>query len=129
MRVTDRGGQLAFPLRLEGLKHFENFHTGANTELVSRLEALVAARGTLGYWLWGQAGRGRSHLLQASCQHAEQLGYRAAYLPLDLLPRDSLILDGLETDLFLVGHPEEIDDVSAVPIINNGNFHGYSAPV
>jgi hypothetical protein len=37
--------------------------------------------------------------------------------------------DGLETDLFLVGHPEEIDDVSAVPIINNGNFHGYSAPV
>jgi DnaA family protein len=102
MRVTDRGGQLAFPLRLEGLKHFENFHTGANTELVSRLEALVAARGTLGYWLWGQAGRGRSHLLQASCQHAEQLGYRAAYLPLDLLPRDSLILDGLETDLLAV---------------------------
>ena len=100
--MTDRGGQLAFPLKLEGLKHFDNFHTGANMELVARLEALVAAAGTLGYWLWGQAGRGRSHLLQASCQHAEHRGYRAIYVPLELLPLDPLVLDGLEADLFAV---------------------------
>lgn len=97
--MSDRGTQLTFPLKLKGLKHFGNYHIGANAELVARLRTLPTDAGTLGYWLWGQPGRGRSHILQASCHKVESDGRRAVYLPFDLLPRDPLILDGLEADL------------------------------
>jgi DnaA-homolog protein len=54
---------------------FEHFVVGANTELLSQLVLLEetlasgAVRERL-FFLWGDAGCGRSHLLQALCQQA-----------------------------------------------------------
>jgi DnaA family protein len=90
---------LTIPLKLEGLNRFDNFFTGGNRELVERLRTLMEPAGPLGYWLWGEAGRGRSHLLQAACQEAENAGYRTAYLPLAALPKSPVILEGLDADL------------------------------
>ncbi|WP_052393935.1 DnaA regulatory inactivator Hda [Mycoavidus cysteinexigens] len=54
---------------------FDNFITGANTELVTRLAALNEAPGNdyaaeRFFYLWGEAGNGRSHLLHALCHRA-----------------------------------------------------------
>jgi DnaA family protein len=101
--VTDRRIQLTIPLHRHELKHFENFHVGVNAQLVDRLQGLATGRASeveaTGLWLWGPTGRGRSHLLQATCQAAEAAGRRAVYLPLQSLPVDPTVLEGLEVDL------------------------------
>jgi len=97
--VTDRRIQLPMPLHRHELKHFDNFHVGVNTQLVDRLQELASGVDGTGLWLWGPAGRGRSHLLQATCQAAEAAGRRAVYLPLATLPVDPAVLEGLEVDL------------------------------
>jgi DnaA family protein len=95
--VTERPGQLTIPLRFEGLNRFENFHAARNLELVHRLLRLAEDPGRL--WLWGRAGRGRSHLLEAACERMSAGGGRAVYLPLALLPPDPALLDQPEADL------------------------------
>lgn len=60
---------------------FENFEPGRNAELIARLQQ--QAEQFSGTWLYGPSGRGKSHLLQAACQHASEQGSRSAvYLPL-----------------------------------------------
>ncbi|BBO60413.1 DnaA regulatory inactivator Hda [Mycoavidus sp. B2-EB] len=54
---------------------FDNFITGANTELVTQLTALNEALANghaaeRAFYLWGEAGNGRSHLLHALCHRA-----------------------------------------------------------
>jgi DnaA family protein len=106
--VSDRNAQLTIPLRLEGLNRFDNFHVGRNGEVVQRLQSLAGGDvAETGYWLWGEPGRGRSHLLQAVCQAFEGVGRRAAYLPLALLARDPAILEGIHAELVA------LDDVDA----------------
>jgi len=105
--VSDRLLQLTIPLHQQELNDFSNFHTGRNEELLARLGALCVNGGSPGLWLWGPPGRGRSHLLQASCQAVEAAGGRALYLPLATLPRDPQILEGLHGDLLA------LDDVDA----------------
>ncbi len=97
--MNDRCTQLTIPLRQRELNNFENFCQGSNTELVERLQTLASGPGDSGIWLWGPQGRGRSHLLQATCQVAEAAGHRAVYLPLGSLPMDPAIIEGLEVDL------------------------------
>jgi DnaA family protein len=60
--------------------------------------------------VYGAAGSGRSHLLQAACAEASRAGRPAAYLPLAQLRADGArILDGFE-QLALVA----LDDLDAV---------------
>ncbi|MCB1686277.1 MAG: DnaA regulatory inactivator Hda [Pseudomonadales bacterium] len=94
--MSDQLRQLTIPLRLNALCDFENFHAGRNAELVNRLENLTAAGVFSGLFLWGQKGRGCSHLLQATCHRFTAAGRRSAYLPLADLPRDPDLLSGLE---------------------------------
>lgn len=84
--------QLPLAVRLRERATFESFLPGPNAELVARLEA--AAGGAAGaVWIWGAAGSGRSHLLQAVCA-AAPAARRAAYLPLrDLAPLSPSLLD------------------------------------
>jgi DnaA family protein len=95
--VTERPGQLTIPLRFEGLNRFENFHADRNAELVHRLLRFVLEPGRV--WLWGRAGRGRTHLLEAACERMSAGGRRAVYLPLQLLPPDPALLDQPDADL------------------------------
>lgn len=97
--MSRRGDQLTIPLKLEALNRFDNFHPGRNLEAVTSLQTLAGNASEVGYWLWGERGRGRSHLLQAACQAAGAAGRRALYLPLSLLPRNPMILENLHAHL------------------------------
>ena len=72
--------QLPLAVRLRERATFDSFIAGDNAELLLRLQAMaVGASGVC--WIWGGAGSGRSHLLQAVCA-AVPAPRRAAYLPL-----------------------------------------------
>src|SRR5688572_8914735 len=76
MRQLPLGVQLGVSLR------FETFHTGPNTEAVAALRELTAGSHRTPLWIYGPAGSGKSHLLQAACAEAGARGLTAAWLPL-----------------------------------------------
>ncbi|MGI9325719.1 MAG: HdaA/DnaA family protein [Pseudomonadales bacterium] len=75
--------QASFRFAVSERCQFDNFVAAGNVELLARLQALTAEPRFTGTWLFSRSGLGKSHLLQAACQHvAEQLGGSAVYLPL-----------------------------------------------
>ena len=64
------------PLRAEPLRSFGNFMPGANAPALAHLMALTAASAPV--YLWGAAGCGKTHLLQAVVQRFHSLGLRTA---------------------------------------------------
>ncbi len=58
----------------------ENFVAGRNVELLSALRhALTGATSERCFYLWGETGSGKSHLLQAAARHADSMGLSAHY--------------------------------------------------
>ncbi|HSY96397.1 MAG TPA: DnaA regulatory inactivator Hda [Steroidobacteraceae bacterium] len=95
--------QLALGVRLRADAVFDSFWPGPNGEIVAALRA----PSTTPLWLWGAAGSGKTHLLQAVCAAA---GESAAYFPLArslALPPEALA--GFERSAVLC-----IDDADAV---------------
>jgi DnaA family protein len=95
--------QLALGVRLRADAVFDSFWPGPNGEIVAALRASSATP----LWLWGAAGSGKTHLLQAVCAAA---GESAAYFPLArslALPPEALA--GFERSGVLC-----IDDADAV---------------
>lgn len=81
--------QLPLAVRLRDFAVFETFEPGPNGAAVAALADPTATGPAL--WIWGPAGSGKSHLLQAAC--AAHAG--AAYLPVpDLLPAGPGVLEG-----------------------------------
>jgi DnaA family protein len=104
VRQLPLGVQLGVSLR------FETFHTGANAEAVEALKRLASGDSRAPVWIFGPAGAGKTHLLQAGCALAGSQQRTAAYLPLAALaPEGPAFLDGLE-QLDLVA----LDDLDAV---------------
>ncbi|PLZ03265.1 DnaA regulatory inactivator Hda [Burkholderia sp. WAC0059] len=77
--------QLTLDLGTPPPSTFDNFFAGANAELVARLrglEAALAAAAANGpvadrtFYVWGEPGSGRSHLLQALAHEAQPGGAR-----------------------------------------------------
>lgn len=77
---------------------FDNFIATGNQAVVAALRQLLA--GDQHYlYLYGASGCGRSHLLQAACEQAEQQGTSSVFLPLAEL-RDydpGALVEGLDT--------------------------------
>jgi DnaA-homolog protein len=97
--------QLPFDFVLYNEFTFENFVAAENNqELIALLQASELAENF--YFVWGEAGSGKSHLLQASCAKHPN----SAYLPLQVfIEEGEAVLDGLEQlDLIC------IDDVHLV---------------
>ena len=95
--------QLALGVRLRADAVFDSFCPGPNGEIVAALRA----PSTTPLWLWGAAGSGKTHLLQAVCAAT---GESAAYFPLArslALPPEALA--GFERSGVLC-----IDDADAV---------------
>ena len=95
--------QLALGVRLRADAVFDSFWPGPNGEIVAALRA----PSTTPLWLWGAAGSGKTHLLQAVCAAT---GESAAYFPLTrslALPPEALA--GFERSGVLC-----IDDADAV---------------
>jgi len=83
--------QLALGVQLRAEAVFASFAVGENAEIIAALRG--AGKDPL--WIWGPAGSGKTHLLQALCADA---GDTAAYFPLDRhlgLPPEAL--QGFET--------------------------------
>lgn len=100
--------QLPLGVRLRADATFTSFAAGGNGELLAALKA----SGSLPLWIWGGAGAGKTHLLQAVCAAAGEGagGEGAAYFPLHRsvgLPPEALA--GFESSGVLC-----LDDVDAV---------------
>jgi DnaA family protein len=104
MRQLPLGVQLGVSLR------FDTYHAGANREAVAALCELAGGARAGPLWLFGPAGSGKSHLLQAACAHATHCGLTAAWLPLRTVREEGpALLAGFER-LDLVA----LDDIDAV---------------
>jgi DnaA family protein len=94
--MAGTGRQLVLPFPINQRCVFANFQIGDNRELLDRLQDMPTESGFNGLWIWGGAGAGVSHLLQASCQRYTESGRQVAYLPLAHLGRDPEILAGMD---------------------------------
>jgi DnaA-homolog protein len=97
--------QLALALKLADHASFETFVEGANAAAVRHVAAVAAGASDV-LWLWGPAGTGKTHLLQAACRAASK-PTRAMYVPLAEV--DASLLSGLEAVDLLA-----LDDVQRV---------------
>lgn len=95
--------QLALNLRLKDASSFGNFLAGPNREAMEQLRAAVVQAATQAntkpamIYLWGAEGAGKTHLLQAACRLAQELGIAPAYIPLaDVVALEPSLLEGLE---------------------------------
>jgi len=102
--------QLPLALALKDSATFDSFVAGANVQALTHLQRLVGDPWQPGTYLWGVAGVGKSHLLQAVCHAAGEKRRAAAYLPLQASERiPPQALDGMETlDVIC------IDDIQAI---------------
>jgi DnaA family protein len=89
--------QLALGLALQPALSFDSFIPGPNGEALNAVRRL-AAGGEPYLYLWGSAGVGKSHLLQAACAAAHSPARPVAYLPLlQALEFGPDVLQDLET--------------------------------
>jgi DnaA family protein len=101
----DIGKQLPLGLSLKDNATFANFYPGDNVVL---LEALAGRESPV--FVWGSAGSGKSHLLQAVCHAAAGQGLPPAYLPLAQHARLApAMLEGLEQQAVVT-----VDDVHCI---------------
>jgi DnaA family protein len=104
MRQLPLGVQLGVSLR------FETFVPGGNAEAVAALRRLAGGALRAPVWIYGPAGAGKSHLLQAACADAGDAGRASAWLPLRQVRAEGPgLLDGFER-LDLVA----LDDLDAI---------------
>lgn len=102
--------QLVLDVGLHDGAVFEAFFPGGNAAALATLKAQAAGTGELQVLLYGVAGTGKTHLLQAACHGANRAGLTASYLPLADMPGVGAgVLEGLEhVDLIC------IDDLQVV---------------
>lgn len=102
--------QLPLGVRLADTARFDGFIAGPNRET---LELLTGTSPPRHLWLWGRAGTGKTHLLQASCASVGAAGGAAAYLDLEAAGTPELI-EGFEgLDLVCLDSLDRVSDVAA----------------
>lgn len=87
------GQQLILNIRQSLSLDFASFIPGSNEQLLARLKQLAALKVRGFYCIWGNAGSGKSHLLQALCKRASDHGHSSIYLSgqqLASLPAEAL---------------------------------------
>ncbi len=102
---------------------FDNFYFGENTELASALLDLVQNTTTDYLYLCAPSGEGKSHLLMATQQAAQQAGKQVAYFALDVLVSDAnpVILEGAEqADIVCL---DAMESVAGYPDWEEAVFH------
>lgn len=144
------GQQLALNIQLRDDATFESFYPGDNQEALaavnslSRFQEFTGSQASLTgsaslagslftsehfIYLWGAEGVGKSHLLQAACHQAQNLGFSTIYLPFSETQFSSEFIKGLEISEFIQGL-ENIDliclddiDISLNPSLEESLFH------
>ena len=93
--------QLSLGVSLNDDATFDNFYTRAgsgNAQVLEILRRQLQPGGEVYVYLWGGAGAGLTHLLQAACHACQSRGLTAQYLPLRELVgfAPQSLLEGLE---------------------------------
>lgn len=89
--------QIPLSVSLRDDARFQNFVATGNELPHASLQAAAKGAGEQFTYIWGAAGVGITHLLQAACHEAEPAGRTAAYLPLEELEQMGAgILEGME---------------------------------
>ena len=73
----------------------QDFFPGGNALALTLVQRLGTEQGEAQLYLWGEAGSGKTHLLQGACAHLGAQGLPAAYVNLAEAPYPG-VLDGLE---------------------------------
>lgn len=115
-----RPEQLPLGIRLREGRTFAGYYPGPNHEAVEALRASIAGRGEPLVYLWGAAGTGKSHLLQAACHAMGERDAPAAYLPLSELPAPDM-LDGMESMPLIC--LDELECIAGRPEWEEALFH------
>lgn len=103
---------------------FENFYPANNAQAIIELRLLAEGRGEHFIYLWGNAGAGVSHLLQAACLEASRFKRRVIYLPLSDFGLSPEILHDLEIlDLICL---DDLEQVLTQPVWREALFHLYN---
>ncbi|HEY0719751.1 MAG TPA: DnaA regulatory inactivator Hda [Gammaproteobacteria bacterium] len=116
-----RPQQLALRVGLRDGITFDNFLPAGNEALLHQLidgdEPFI--------YLWGQTGSGKSHLLHALCQAANEKGVTAVHLGLaEYRLLDVAIFDGIEQ--FAVVTIDDVDAIGGVRQWEEALFHLYN---
>lgn len=112
--------QLPLGIRLRDAATFENFLAAGNEPVLAALQH----SSEVSLYLWGAAGTGKTHLLQAVCHQATAQGRRAAYLPLAEPGLHPAMLEGMEQfDLLCL---DDVDAVAGDPDWEAALFHAYN---
>jgi DnaA family protein len=87
-----------------------NFVVGRNLELLSALRNAVSGRSSERcFYIWGEAGSGKSHLLQACVFAAQDAGHSAVYAH-GIVPQNAAVV--------AVDDVERLDDAAQVGLFN-----------
>lgn len=102
--------QLALKLQLKDGSSFANFYAGRNAQAVRHLEAIAQGSAEPVLFLWGEAGGGKTHLLQAACRVAAERGLHPVYLTFEEAASLTVeVLENIERALLVC-----LDDVEHV---------------
>jgi len=101
---------------------FDSYWPGDNTKVIELIKAQIIAPDQPCLFLWGKAGLGKSHLLQAACSFAHQHRKPAVYVPFaefgDLEPD---VLQGLEYYRLIC--MDDVDAVAGKEVWESALFH------
>lgn len=117
--------QIPLSLQLRASALLSNFIAVPQLELLEQLKQLAAGGSPVQLYCWGAAGHGKTHLLQACCRHADDLGRTAAYLPLkDGLELSPEVVQGWEN--FQLVCLDDIDSIAGHRAWEAALFHLYN---
>jgi DnaA family protein len=102
--------QLTLSVNLKDDATFSNYFIGNNAQLVTNLHTMANGRGSQYLYFWGKSGVGRTHLLHACCNIANQRKLSSFYLSFaNLNNLQPEIFDDLEKMLLIC-----IDDIQCI---------------
>lgn len=116
--------QLPLAIQLNDEATLADFCWGDNALLQQQLDLALRGTGERFFYLWGLAGTGKSHLLQACCQAAGR-NESAIYVPLETLKEwGPGVLEGLdEQDLICI---DDLDAIATHAEWEEALFHLYN---
>jgi DnaA family protein len=112
--------QLALELQLADYARLDSFYGGPNAAVLEAVRHASRYAGQQVQWIWGVAGSGRSHLLQAAIAEAGAAGTACAWLPMASTELAPPMLEGMgRLELLCV---DDVDQVAGDPAWESALF-------
>lgn len=117
--------QLPLGIRLKDSASFVNYFEGRNRQALAHVRACARGEGESVVYLWGHAGSGKTHLLQAACHEAASCDSSTVYLPLRDAPQWSPeIMTGMEECALIC--LDDLDAIAGNALWEEAVFHLYN---